>query len=124
MGNVFSTRIWITGEVDYRVIKFDAPLMYKTNLCLRWPTTLTSLPDLSEPIYINYLKESSPFKHVWVSSDIYNRCFEPSGFDLRTKGNTKVVLLEGDIDIITGQVNNIQLLKEEIVPIVHNYAMK
>lgn len=121
MGASVSEHCYITGEVDYRVIRFDQPVFSSSNLCLRYPT-VGYCPD--ESIKVNYDPEHLNMLWLSVSKDISLKCNTPSGMDLRQDYKTKVVLLEGDRNLITGSWTNINLLKSKILPITLNYAMK
>ena len=118
MGNL-TEKVYITGERDYRYITFDRPLLYATNIGLRYFTIYTTKPEL----VVNYDQELI-VKWLYVSNPeiLIDQTNDP--MCLRKHGNTEIVLIECDRNTITGNLSNYNVIKSKIVPIVKNYALK
>lgn len=118
MGNSFTHEIFIVGEVDYRVICLDRPLLYKTNLCFRYPTFYSSKPLTLE---VNY-DQPLAFKYLNVSNRETINAYSP--LELRHNDKTTIAMIQGYQSSLTGFVYNCQIIDSKIVPITKGYAMK
>lgn len=118
MGN--TQTVYVSGEVDFRVLRldFNQPWFRKTNLCLRYPQTVTIRPD---NLVVNY---NTPLKTQYFTisnDDCEAYCCD--GMKLREQGFTRILLLESTYNYFTSY-SMTKVIEAKVVPITQNYAMK
>jgi len=115
MGNLYE-KTYIVGEVDYRVIAFDRPILYGTNIGLRYPSFSTSEPSLT----VNYDQNENVLWLYVSNSDAINW----NGCRLRLEQKTTIITVECWRNNVTGYFSGCKIIKHDIVPITKSYAMK
>lgn len=114
MGN-FSEKVYIVGERDYRLVAFDRPVLYETNLGLRYSSIYNNRPDFA----VDYNQE---FNMKWLY--VNNPELLKTDTCLRSQNQTMIVLVEAERSTITGNLSNCTILETAIVPIVKPYPLK
>lgn len=114
MGN--SQTVYIIGEVDFRAVRLDRLSSLRTNLCLRYTHISKDRPT---KLSVNY-ESSLSINYFWIEN-LKGIC--SNGMDLRKNNQTRIVLLEGKYNYLTGY-SNLKVLESKIVPITKRYALK
>jgi len=124
MGNTHT--VYVVGEVDFRVLKFDRPLLRKSNLTLRYPRVInyTSPHDVEKmPIELSVDYDAPlTIEHFMVpQEDCQKYCLD--GSQLRHEDKTRIVCLEGQYNSLYGYTG-MKVVQSKVVPITRGYAMK
>ena len=123
MGVKQSIPVFISGEVDFRIVRIEtlfcipSPWSQRTNLCLRYPKMTFVKPSTLEIDYSVDLK----IEHYKIPDNqppLY--CYD--GKELRSQRQTRLVLLEGTQNPITGSLYDLKIIDSRIVPETKTYA--
>jgi hypothetical protein len=118
MGLSNSQPVFITGEVDFRNLRPERFLFFprtKTNICLRYPQATFTRPSMIE---VNYTPDLTV--QYYQIPDRQPPVYCKDGEYLRSKNKTRIVLLEGTYNKLTGKISDVSVVDAKIVDITNN----
>jgi len=115
MGIINTRPVFIVGEVDFRIIRIDRAINFswkETNICLRYPEVSFERPSTIE---VNYEKDLT--YGYYLIPDRQPPVYCNDGTHLRSKDKTRIVLLEGIYNKLTGKISGLSVVDAKIIDI-------